>query len=251
MGLTVAPRTRPAPSRRPHRWDVHERDQWARSWVRACVVAETIGMGAAATAAVLAQRLGPVVGPAVVVCGGLVEGVALGWLQSSVLARRFPRLVRRGYLSATVVVAGLGWAAASAPAALAGDDAGTTPPWPVVVVGAAGLGLVMGVLLGAAQSLALRGAVARPRRWTWVSAAGWTAAMVVVFTGATLPSASWSPAWILLTGPVTGAAAGAVLGLVTAPLVPWLGEPHREGPTATATGQGASVDSTVVSSRKQ
>lgn len=186
-------------------------------------------MSAAATAAVLAQHVGPAVGLAVVVCGGLVEGVALGHLQSAALARRYPRLARRRYLVATVVVTGLGWAAASAPAALSGDGSGASPSWPVVVVGAAGLGLVMGLVLGAAQSLALRGAVQHPWRWVGVSAAGWVPAMVVVFAGATLPSAGWSPGWILLLGPLTGAAAGGVLGLVTAPLTGRLGGSLPDG----------------------
>lgn len=202
---------------------------WTRAWTSACVAAETVGMSAAAAAAVLAQHLGAGAGLAVVVLGGLVEGVALGWLQSAVLARRFPLLHRRGYLTGTVLVAGVGWAAGSAPAALSGDGSGGTPAWPLVAVGAAGLGLVMGVLLGAAQSLALRGAVEHPWRWVGVSAAGWAPAMVVVFAGATLPSAAWSPGWILLVGPLTGAAAGAVLGLVTAPLTGWLGEPRPSG----------------------
>jgi len=56
--------------------------------------------------------------------------------------------------------------------------------------------------------------------------------MVVVFARATLPSAAWSPGWILLLGPLTGAAAGGVLGLVTAPLTGRLGGSLPDGAAA-------------------
>jgi hypothetical protein len=66
-------------------------------WVRACAVAETVGMAAAAAAA----RIGQVVADrgngsargsalAVVVAGGLVEGAALGVLQAKLLASTWP-----------------------------------------------------------------------------------------------------------------------------------------------------------------
>ena len=64
----------------------------------------------------------------------------------------------------------------------------------LVVAGAAGLGLVMGTVLGVAQAAALRGAVPHPRRWVAANAAAWPLAMVVIFLGATTPSAGW-PAW--------------------------------------------------------
>ena len=69
---------------------------------------------------------------AIVVAGGLVEGLALGWAQSGQLRRRLPDLRRTRYVLWTVLVAGLGWAAASAPAVLR-PTAGRAPrrrsPW--------------------------------------------------------------------------------------------------------------------------
>jgi hypothetical protein len=140
-----------------------------------------------------------------------------------VLARVAPALRRQWYVAVTVLVAGLGWAAASAPAVLAGDDGNDTPPLGLVLAGALGLGLVMGGVLGAAQAVVLRRAVRRPWRWVAANAAAWPPAMVVVFLGATTPGAGW-PVWsVLVLGAVTGAAAGGVLGLLSGRFLTSLG----------------------------
>lgn len=187
----------------------------------ACTVAETVGMTAAAAAARAADALDVrPVALAVVVAGGLVEGTALGLAQSGVLAARLPALRRGAFTWATVLVAGLGWAAASAPAVLLGDDSGAAPPLLVVLLGAAGIGLVLGPVLGGAQALALRGAARAPLRWVLANTLAWPPVMIVIFFGATTPSASWSVPSVVLLGALTGAAAGTLLGLVTRPLLP-------------------------------
>ena len=94
----------------------------------------------------------------------------------------------------------------------------------VVVAGGAGLGLVMGALLGAVQGWALRTHVERPGLWVAASAIAWVPAMAVVFAGATTPGADWSSPRVALLGCLTGAVAGAVLGAVLARCVPWLGQ---------------------------
>jgi hypothetical protein len=194
-----------------------------RRWVGATTAAETIGMTAAATAAVIAARVDSVAaGLAIVVAGGLVEGLALALFTAGVLRRWRPSVRSAWWVTATIIVAGLGWAGASAPAALAGDGDGTEPPLALVLAGAAALGLVLGALLGLVQAPALRGAVAHPWRWVGVSAAAWTPTMVVMFLGATLPDATWSPTAIILTGVATGVLAGALLGVVSAVVSPVL-----------------------------
>ncbi|PFG41189.1 hypothetical protein ATJ97_3737 [Georgenia soli] len=226
-------------------------------WVGLCAAAEAVGMTAAATAARVGASLahGPT-GAAgawgVVVLGGLVEGTAIGLAQAAAL-RPLVRGLRVGrFVAVTVAVAGLGWAAASAPSVLATDDGAAGPPLAVVLGGAAGLGLVMGAVLGTAQAAVLRpttapvdqrgaatavrpGAatasgpltaqardVARPWRWVGVSAAAWTPAMVVVFAGAQAAPASWPTGSVALLGTATGALAGAVLGAVCGALAPLL-----------------------------
>ena len=192
-------------------------------WTLLCALAEALGMAVAAGAARWAQDLAdrpdtldaawPVL--AVLVAGGLVEGAALGAVQAWLLGAWLPALRRRRYVLMTVLVAGVGWAAASTPATLASGDRGSSPPVSLVLLGAAGLGLAMGTLLGAAQAAALRGAVPHPWRWVAANAAAWPPAMVVVFVGATTAEADWALGWLLLMGMGTGAAAGTVLGIVT------------------------------------
>ncbi|HYF73799.1 MAG TPA: hypothetical protein VD864_13305 [Nocardioides sp.] len=195
------------------------------AWVSACALAEAVGMTAAAGAARVADGFGVAAALGVVVAGGLVEGTALGWAQSHVLSRVAPALVRGRYVAVTVLVAGLGWAGASAPSVLAddsGDSGGTRPVLALVLLGAAGLGLVMGPVLGAAQAAALRGAVDHPWRWVPANTAAWPVAMVVIFLGATAPEASW-PVWsVLVLGAVTGGVAGGLLGVVSGWFLPSL-----------------------------
>lgn len=191
------------------------------SWLRACTLAEAIGITAAAAAARLATWLtdtrqdSPGWALVVVVAGGLVEGTALGVLQSRVLRPRLGVHAARRWTAATILVAGLAWAAGSAPATLAAPEDGTTPPLPLVLAGGAALGTVTGALLGAVQAAAVRHAVERPWPWVPASAIGWTAAMPVVFLGAALPGADWPSPLVVLLGTATGALAGAVLGLLT------------------------------------
>lgn len=192
-------------------------------WITLCAVAEAIGMTAAATAAKASQALvGEPGNPreaslalTLVVAGGLVEGLALGGLQAAGLGRLLPGLDRRRWLLVTTAVAGLGWALASAPAALSGTDDGSAPPLLLVLGGAATLGAVMGLLLGAAQAGVLRGHVRHPWRWVCASAAAWAPAMAVIFLGATAPEADWSAPAVVALGTATGLVAGAVLGLVS------------------------------------
>lgn len=178
-------------------------------------------MTASATAARVAGGLPLVAGLGVVVLGGLIEGSALGILQSSWLAHRFPGVSRIGWILTTILIAGVGWAAASAPAALSPDD-GVAPSVLLVLAGAAGLGLVMGAVMGVAQGFVLRGAVRHPWRWVSISAISWTPTMIVIFAGATLPDASWPAGLVIPWGALTGLIAGAILGAVSLALLPAL-----------------------------
>lgn len=195
-------------------------------WTILCAAAEAVGMTAASAAARLADSSASTWARlTVIVAGGLVEGVALGAAQGWALGRWLPALRRGRYVALTVLVAGLGWAGASAPSALSGDDGGAAPPLPLVLLGATGLGLVMGSLLGAAQATALRGAVSRPWRWVAANAAAWPVAMLLIFVGATTPSEDWSLGWVVLVGAVTGVVAGSALGLVSGWFLPSLSGP--------------------------
>ncbi|MEE2033723.1 hypothetical protein [Rhodococcus chondri] len=201
-------------------------------WTALCAVAELCGMTAAASAAKLAQRTTgdapqgreATVALALVVAGGLIEGIALGALQARGLRRLLPRLNGRRWLLITAAIAGLGWAAASAPGVLGGDGDGAQPSLVLVLGGALGLGVVMGAVLGAGQALVLRPLVRRPGRWVLANVAGWPPAMAVIYLGATTPSSTWSIPAVVALAAVTGLVAGTVLGLVTGQFLPALAE---------------------------
>jgi hypothetical protein len=150
-----------------------------------------------------------------IVTGGLVEGLALGALQAGALARLLHSFSRSRWVISTTLVAGLGWAAASAPSQLA-DSTGTSPvPAVWVVVGGMALGGLMGVVLGAAQAGGLRASVNHPWRWIPVSALAWAPAMGIIFAGATAPDPTWRAGTTLVLAALTGATAGATMGLVS------------------------------------
>lgn len=200
----------------------HVSGSWppAGAWVRACVAAEAIGITAAAAASVVAEAMttGPAARLGVVVAGGLVEGAALGVLQARALGSDASPQQRRRWLLVTVLVAGVGWAAGSLPAALQEDGSEAGPGLLVVLPGAAALGAAMGTLIGVVQAPVLRGLVRRPWRWVVVSAVAWAPAMTVIFAGASLPSSAWPRGAILLMGPPTGLLAGLALGVVSVQL---------------------------------
>ena len=179
-------------------------------------------MTAAATAARLADAAESV--PAsltLVVVGGLIEGTALGVLQAVGLRRWLPDLRIGVWVGLTVAIAGIGWALASLPSQLGSTD-DTSPALALVIAGAALIGAAMGGALGAAQAHALRSVVPHPWRWVGISALAWTPTMVVIFIGATTPTAQWSTPSVIAVGALTGAAAGAVLGVISGVLSPWL-----------------------------
>ncbi len=205
-------------------------------WVLLCGAAEAVGITAAAVAARASSALvgGSPEGSAVavamglVVGGGLVEGTALALAEATALGGTYPRLRRRPFILVTVAVAGLGWATASLPAVLSGDEgAQQAPPLLLTLLGGAALGTAMGTLLGAVQAAVLRGAVRHPGRWVAANALAWTPAMAVIFLGAGAPSASTPTAVVIGLGTLTGAAAGALLGALLGRAAPSLGERPR------------------------
>ncbi len=194
------------------------------TWTAAIAVGEAVGLASAAgvSRAVSSWSAEPglrgSVGLALllVVGAGLVEGLALGSAQGWVLGRWLPRLRRARFVVVTTLVAGLGWAAGAAPALLGPDqpDAGG-PSVALLVLGAIGVGLVMGTALGLAQAWALRPAVRHAAAWVVASTLAWPVVMVVVLVGASLPGQDWAWSTVVATGAATGALAGGVLGLAT------------------------------------
>lgn len=184
------------------------------AWILSCTLAEALGIGAAATAAVLA-RGSPSLELGAVVAAGAVEGTALGVLMGRQLHRRLPSLRVGAFTAVTVLFAVLGWGLGMG-ASMRGGDETAAPPFLWALVAAGGLGLVMGALLGAAQWLVLRRHARNAGRWITWSALGWVPAMMAIFAGAMVPDQG-TPAWLVVVcGIAGGASGGALLGAVTA-----------------------------------
>jgi hypothetical protein len=217
-----------------------------RRWVVANAVGEGVGLGGsflvgAGLVALLQAHHGPWVeiGLALVAValGTLCEGVIVGHAQWRVLRRVLPALSRRAWVRATAVGAGVAWLLGMIPStvmslvsdparppAAAGEAAGASEPGALVVyLAAAGMGLVLGPILAAAQYVVLRRHVAAAGWWIPASAAAWMLALPLTFLGPSLMFDvglnALGVAILLAAVVAAGAVVGAVHGLVLVRLV--------------------------------
>lgn len=161
--------------------------------------------------------------------GGAVEGVAVGAVQWWQLRPWLTRLTASAWVGVTVAAAVAGWMLGMLPSvlvSLVGSDGSasetTGPPlWVMPLIGI-GSGLVLGGLFGLAQSAVLRHHVRNAKAWVWANAAGWAAAMAVMFTGAGIPDGPWPWTQLLPLAAVTGVLSGLVIGAVTGAALPHL-----------------------------
>jgi hypothetical protein len=208
---------------------------WGR-WVVANALGELIGLGLAglvgALVVFLSTRAGGGVSDlgraAIMVLLGTFEGVVVGYAQSAVLCRELPRFSRRDWLWITAAGAFAAWVLGSTPSVLIGAaaEAGAAPVPEIgaalEIVLAAGLGLVVGLILGGPQWWVLRRYVRRAGWWAPANALAWAVAMPLIFLAAGLPTATtpWPQLVALALG--TGLAAGAIVGAVHGVALVWL-----------------------------
>jgi hypothetical protein len=205
-----------------------------RAWMLANALGEACGLGTTfVLGALIAPRLEAAPGVLAVlvtavvaiVLGTVLEGVVVGVAQEVVLRRYVDLLRPRAWTIATAAGAGLAWTLGMAPStfmALAAPPAGgapmAEPSTAVTMLLAAGLGLVAGPILGAAQWVALRRVVDGAGRWLWANALAWAVGMPIVFLGMDLVPWTGHPAAVALAVyavcGVAGLAVGAVHGRV-------------------------------------
>jgi hypothetical protein len=203
---------------------------WLR-WVGANSLAELVGLGAtfaldililtrvAAAGTALASLLGIVL----LALTGAIEGAVVGALQWSVLRRPFPAIAHRAWVTATVIGAVVAWFLGSLPSTLmdmgaqeTGAVAQEPPAWLILLL-AAGMGLVLGAVLATPQYRVLSKAV--QGAWIWIPAncLAWALGMPVIFASVDRAYAAYeagSIAGTLLIFAVALALAGAVVGAV-------------------------------------
>lgn len=205
-----------------------------RRWVLANGWSELLGLGTTALLGWVGTRflteatsplliaLGAV---AMVAKGTLIEGVVVGFAQGRELRRVLPTFRRHRWVLATATGAGVAWLLGMIPSTAMAfappptDDAvSAEPPFGVILLLAAGMGLVLGPILALPQWWVLRRVV--PGAWWWVAAnaAAWAVGMAVIFGGIQLiPSdAGWAvaAAAVAVTCLLAGFAVGAVHGQV-------------------------------------
>ena len=174
------------------------RSDLLRRWVLANSVGEVLGLGGTGLLGwLLVGRSGEpsaataVLGAFVVaVLSGAVEATVVGLLQHRAVRPWLPGLTRRSWWWATLWGAltayVLGYLPSTVMGLVAVDDEGAAvaePPQWVVLLAAAGLGLVGGAVLAWAQALVLRRHVERAWRWLPANMLAWTVGMPLVFLG--------------------------------------------------------------------
>lgn len=214
-------------------------DSFLRRWIVANSVAEAVGLG---TTFVIGAAVAPHLGNQdslatvlltaliAVLAGAFLEGAVVGFAQEQIIRSRVA-LMRPGiWTLATVAGAGLAWLLGMLPSSImaivapaaptTGPAAAPFEPDPLVVYGlAAGLGLVVGPILGLAQWFVLRRVVPGSAAWLWANARAWAVGMPAIFAGMDLvPWNGPSAARIIAIYAVCGVA-GAIVGAIHGPVL--------------------------------
>lgn len=210
----------------------NQKTLWLR-WTATNALAEMIGLGATfAVIELLASRLeslppvtGAVLSFVVTVISGSIEATIVGLAQWWAMRHWFPMIKRLHWWLATLIGALLGYVLGYLPSTLMsmGETAGQAPvqepPQWIVLLLAAGLGLVAGAVLSFAQWLVLRGKVTRAGLWIPANMLAWALGMPLIFQAmdwAFKMPAMWQSAlviaWmLLLAGTTVGAVHGSFL----------------------------------------
>lgn len=174
----------------------------------------------------------------VAVASGALEATLVGLVQWWAMQPWFPAISRLEWWRATLVGALLAYVLGYLPSTLislgeaASQEPVTEPPQWLMLLFAAGLGLVGGAVLSFAQWLVLRRHVPHAGRWLPANMLAWLAGMPLIFWGIdlafrqeTLLVATLLLATILL---LTGAIVGAIHGAFLVDLIPYPAEKPRQ-----------------------
>ncbi len=183
-----------------------------KTWIAANALGEAIGIAVVATIYAALER-GVVHGEVPwILAAGAWEGLCLGIAQSLMLRRLGINALH--WTGMTIIAATAGYGLSLAGGAGGGAEAVAEPGLLLIVVMGAGLGLFMGLMMGAAQWLAA------PRRlsilrWCLANGLGWMPAMVAIMVAATSAGAGSSLLFVALTGLAAGSVAGGFVGIFT------------------------------------
>lgn len=222
IGHEAVPYTDTDSSLAPTRWWL-----W-RQWVLANSIGELVGLGLSAMVgagivALLSWGFGtvsPILIAVIVVAAGVIEGMIVGVAQWLVLQHLLPHLPLARWVKATAAGAFIAWALGMMPSTLM--DMGSAPgsgemitiPAGVEYLLAAGMGAVLGPILGGVQWWLLREYVQQAWWWIPAHALAWAGGMAAIFWVIGLLPMDGGMAWIALAFALAGVVAGGVVGAI-------------------------------------
>jgi predicted membrane protein len=197
-----------------------------RKWIINCALGELLGIGMAGAIAVALNRyLGEpqttaqkLVVLLVMLVAGTVEGTSIAVFQWNVLKQIFPKMQLQNWWKWTVLIAVLGWGIGMLPSLFFTQPAATNTAEPamwMIAMVAGGGGAAAGVLFGLFQSIELKKHTPNWKWWIAANMFAWSVAMLLIFIGATWPSAATPVSLIILSAIISGCLAGLSLGVVT------------------------------------
>ncbi len=198
------------------------------AWIFACAIGELLGIGAAAGVALLHLTLfgepqnisQHIILLVIMVLAGCLEGLITGYFQWSVLRVKFPDMRSRNWIFATVGGAATAWFLGMLPSiyfSLQPISQGSAIEITNVQFAALSLisGIVLGAVFGVFQFLELRRHARDAWQWITANSLAWMMGMMVIYTGASMPSESTPLLLILLISTLSGLFAGLSVGMVT------------------------------------
>jgi hypothetical protein len=213
---------------------------WLR-WVAANAVGEMLGLGLTfAAVALVTARLQNQAGVAVVlfsflfaVASGAIEATLVGLAQWRAMRPWFPTITRRAWWLATLAGALAAYVLGYLPSTLMslGEEAtqapAAEPPQWIVLLLAAGLGLVGGAVLSFAQWLVMRRKVKRAGWWIPANMLAWLVGMPIIFWGIDAAQKGQPLAESVLLMAITLLVMGAVIGAIHGTFLVKLAGPGR------------------------
>jgi hypothetical protein len=198
-----------------------------RKWVSNCALGELLGMGAAGCIAVAVNYylgepqswIQKIFVLFTMLVAGSIEGTSIAVFQWRVLRHLFPGMKLIAWWKWTVAIALLGWGLGMLPSLFFTQSSSTTettePSMWLIATMAVGGGAIAGTLFGLFQSFELRKHYSKGKWWIIANTLAWSVAMLIIFIGASWPSATTPVSLIILSAIISGCLAGMSLGVIT------------------------------------
>jgi len=197
-------------------------------WTTACGLGEFLGIGVAAGIGfgvvmslgepdTLGEKLFVVL---TAVVSGIIEGLVTGSLQWWILREKYRSVRARNWLLYTALGAAIGWLLGMTPSTffLGQSNASSSPSEfssALIALLACGVGMVLGALFGFCQWLELKKHTPDAAWWIVANTMAWTIGLMIIYLGASMPTATTTLGMVVVIGTVSGLLAGLFVGAIT------------------------------------